>query len=318
MARVTVPSKKPTAAQKRAQAALEASSAVTAQARRGEDDDLVSAAEAAVSAPAEEPQAAVPHQAESAVHVPHQDDVVKASERDDASFEFVKPPQDLDALEQVGMARRGIAQANRALENGLGRLQRGYVTSAGEYLWWVTQGTRLKAAGFKSVAKFAEPLGLTTQDVYRLRRAVPVHRIIGDMIEGALNERTYRELYSTIVDEKGEIPVTADGEPNVSPERQQLLRDQFAEMKRMGKITSAGAVAARRVLMLGRDTEAIEPEPGADSGPGAADQLAKARRTNRILPLEVLRDAKEKDPEAVQQYVEDLKRAYEAAAEIVG
>jgi hypothetical protein len=318
MARVAVAAKpKKTAAEKRAESALAASRATSTNARRGEDDDaLTEAATAAASAPAVvEPE--VPHQAEPVVHVPSPDAVMKASEEGNP-FEFIKPSPDADILEAVGAARRGIARANRGLENGLGQLQLGYVKSAGEYLWWVTQGTRLKDAGFKSVAKFGEPLGLSTQDIYRLRRAVPVHRILHDMIDGALNERTIRELYSTIVDEKGEIPLTEDGEPDVSPERQKLLREQFAEMKRMGKITSAGAVAARRVLMLGRDTEVIEIEPGGEAGPSVVDQLSKARRTNRILPLEVLRDAKEKDPEAVKQYVEELRRAWEAAAEIAG
>jgi hypothetical protein len=312
--------KKPTARQRRIQqATASVTTSEVAPARRGEQEEP----EVELQQLEEAAAAVVPHQADvpatpsRSVLTPTADQVVTAGEEENP-FEFVKPSEDLDPLEQVGLARRGIARANRGLENGLGRLQKGYVTSAGEYLWWVTQGTRLKDAGFKSVARFGEALGLSTQDIYRLRRAVPIHRIIGDMIDGALNERTYRELYTTIVDEKGEIPVTEDGEPNVSPARQQLLREQFTEMKRLGKITSTGAVEARKLLMLGKDVDIIEIEPGSDQGPGAIDQLAKARRTNRILPLEVLREAKEKDPDAVQQYVEDLKRAYEAAAEIVG
>jgi hypothetical protein len=280
-------------------------------ARRGEDElDLTAAAEAAASAPAEEAP-------ESTVHIPHQDAIVKASEEGDP-FEFIKPSEELDPLEQIGMVRRGIARANRGLENGLGAMQKGYVGSAGEYLWWATQFDRLRDAGFKSIEKFAEPLGLAKQEIYRLRRAVPVYRVIGDMVREALNERTIRELYSTIVDEKGEIPVTDDGEPNISPERQKNLRDQFAEMQRMNRVNSGGAIAARRLLLLGEQTGPIEIEPGTEPGPGVVDQLAKARRTNRIVPLEVLREAKEKDPEAVQQYVDELKRAYEAAAEIAG
>jgi hypothetical protein len=293
-------------------------------ARRG-DDASAKTVETDLQELSEAAEAVVPHQAEEPgqetkkqVYEPGVDQVELNAEAKLSFFTFVKPPEDLDPLEQIGMARRGIARANRGLENGYGALQKGYVESAGEYLWWVTQFDRLKLAGFKSVEKFAEPLGLTKQDVYRLRRAVPVYRIIGDLVEEALNERTIRELFSTIVDEKGEIAVTADGEPDVDPERQKNLRDQFTEMKKMGRVNSGGAKAARRLLLLGEMTGPMEIEPGAEPGPGVVDVLAKARRTNRIVPLEVLRDAKEKDPEAVQQYVKDLKRAYEAAAEIVG
>jgi hypothetical protein len=325
MARLEAPAtkqaapKKMTAREKRvAQATRSVSATGVAPARRGEADDTLATA----SAPAEEPtqpaEAVVPRPAdEGEVHVPPSDAVVKASEENNP-FEFVKPPEDADPFEQIGMARRGIAQANRGLANGLGKLQRDYVASAGEYLWWATQGTRLKDAGFKSIEKFAEPLGLTKQDVYRLRRAVPVYRIIGDMVEEPLNERTIRELFSTIVDEKGEIGVTPDGEPDVSPERQKNLRDQFTEMKKMGRVNSGGAVAARRLLMLGEATDVITPEPGSSVTSKAVEQLAKARRTNRIIDLEVLREAKEEDPDEAKQYVEDLRRRYEAAAEIVG
>jgi hypothetical protein len=228
------------------------------------------------------------------------------------------PPEDADPLEKVGIVRRGIARANRGLANGLGRMQKDYVSSAGEYLWWATQGDRLKDAGIKSIEKFAAPLDLGKQDVYRLRRAVPVYRIIGDLVDEPLNERTIRELFSTIVDEKGEIPVTPDGEPDVSPERQKNLREQFTEMKRMGRVNSGGAVAARRLLLLGEATDVIEPEPSTSAPSKAVDQLAKARRTGRILDLETLREANKEDPDEAKRYVEDMRRKYEAAAEIVG
>lgn len=292
-----------------------AAAAGKAKARRSDEDEpqesateeLAKAAEAVVPRPAEEGE----------IHVPPADAVVKASEEDNP-FQFIKPPEDADPLEQMGMVRRGIARANRGLTNGLGKMQRDYVSSAGEYLWWATQGTRLKDAGFKSVEKFAAPLGLNKQDVYRLRRAVPVYRIIGDMVEEALNERTIRELFSTIVDEKGELPVTRDGEPDVAPERAKLLREQFTEMKRMGRVNSGGAIAARKLLMLGEATDVIEPEPGTSSSSKAVEQLAKARRTRRVVDLELLREAKAEDPEEAQRYVDDLRRMYEAAAEIVG
>ncbi|MFJ4902851.1 hypothetical protein [Streptomyces sp. NPDC088727] len=307
---------KKTAAQQRAERALAASQASSALARRGEGDDtLTEAATAAASAPSEVSEPAEPAKQEA--YIPHQDAIVKASE-EGSPFQFVKPSPGDDPLTQMGAARRGIARANRGLANGLGALQRDYVASAGEYLWWATQGSRLKDAGFKSIEKFAEPLDLTKQDVYRLRRAVPIYRIIGDMVGEALNERTIRELYKTIVDEKGDVAVTEDGEPDVSPERQKDLRAQFDEMKRMGRVNSGGAVAARRLLMLGEQTGPIETEPGGEQRPGAVDQVTKARRTNRILPLEVLREAKDMDPEAAQGYVNDLRRAWESAAEIVG
>jgi hypothetical protein len=295
-----------------AAAAAAAAGAGKPVARRGDGEpvqevqELAEAAEAVVIAPAE-----------PVVHVPAQSAVVKASEEENP-FLFIEPPEDATPLEQMGMVRRGIARANRGLENGLGSMQKGYVGSAGEYLWWATQGTRLKDAGFKSVEKFAAPLDLTKQDVYRLRRAVPVYRIIGDLVEEPLNERTIRELFSTIVDEKGEIPVTPDGQPDVSPDRQKNLRDQFAEMKKMGRVNSGGALAARRLLLLGESTDVIEPEIGAMPHINAREQLAKARRNGRILDLEVLREAKKEDPEGAQQYVDDLRRKYEAAAEIVG
>lgn len=298
--------KKETAAAKRTRVALEAQAAsADAPARRGEDDDITSGG--ALAAPAAP---------ESKALIPTQDSVVKASEEENP-FLYVKPSEDLNPLDQLGMVRRGIARANRGLANGLGAMQRGYVQSAGEYLWWATQGTRLKDAGFKSVEQFADPLDLNKQDVYRLRRAVPVYRIIGDLVDEALNERTIRELYSTIVDEKGEIPVTTDGEPDVSPERQKNLRDQFTEMKKMGRVNSGGAVAARKLLMLGEATAPIEAEPGGSKA-NAVDVLAKARRTRRVVDLELLREAKEQDPEAAKMYVDDLRRLYEAAAEIVG
>lgn len=307
---------KETPAEKRRRLAREAAVAGSGSpARRGEEDDptitsdveeLVAAAEAVVPRPAEEGE----------VHVPRPEAVLKASEEANP-FEFVRPPEDADPLEQVGMVRRGIARANRGLTNGLGSLQKGYVASAGEYLWWVTQGNRLKNAGFKSVEKFAEPLGLTKQDVYRLRRAVPVYRVIGDMVDEPLNERTIRELYTTLTDDKGDLPVTPDGDPAPAPERAALLREQFAEMKKMGRVNSGGAVAARKLLMLGQDLDVIEPESGTPST-RASEVLAKALRTRRVVDLEVLREAKEEDPDAAKQYVDDLRKAWEAAAEIVG
>lgn len=315
MGRVTIQAKaKKTAAQRRTEAALAAAQATDSPARRGEADEPE--VEQAVEVLADAAQSVVPHQAEAVVIAPTSDQVVTAAEADNP-FQFVKPPRDADPLEQMGMVRRGIARANRGLANGLGKMQRDYVASAGEYLWWATQGTRLKDAGFKSIEKFAEPLALTKQDVYRLRRAVPVYRIIGDLVEEPLNERTIRELYSTIVNEKGDVAVTQDGEPDVSPERQKNLRDQFTEMKKMGRVNSGGAVAARRLLMLGEATDVIEPELGSTTSK-ATDQLAKARRTGRILDLETLREANKEDPDEARRYVAEMRRKVEAAEEIVG
>ena len=308
---------KETAKERRIREAKEAAAAgASAPARRGEADEPEQGLEELEDAAA----AVVPHQAEEPrqIHTPDLDAIELSREAQTSFFTFTKPSANLDPLEQIGMVRRGIARANRGLENGLGQLQKGYVESAGEYLWWATQGSRLRDAGFKSVEKFAEPLGLSKQDVYRLRRAVPVYRIIGDMVEGPLNERTIRELFSTIVNEKGEVAVTPEGEPDVSPERQKNLRDQFTEMKKMGRVNSGGAVAARRLLMLGEATDVIEPELGASSSSKAVDQLAKARRMRRVVDLEVLREAKEEDPQGAKEYADELRRWSEAAAEIVG
>lgn len=302
MARVEIAvKKKPTAAEKRVAAAIAAAEATKdTPARRGESDD-----DELAPLPVEVPEEAA---VAPVVHVPPQSAVVKSSEEENP-FQYVEPPEDADPLEQIGMVRRGIARANRGLANGLGRMQRDYILSAGEYLWWATQGTRLRDAGFKSVEKFAEPLGLTKQDVYRLRRAVPVYRVIGDLVEEALNERTIRELYQTLTNERGDLEVTS--------ERQENLRQQFAEMKRMGRVNSGGAVAARKLLMLGEATDVIEAESGS-SKPGVLEQFTKARRTRRIVDLELLRDAKSEDPTAAREYVDELRRFYEAAAEIVG
>lgn len=282
-----------------------ASASGSVPARRGEDDD-VQAAPIPV-----QPVESVPHEAAPAAETAVEaviSTVIQPSEEADP-FRYVEPPADADPLEQIGLVRRGIARANRGLANGLGAMQKGYVQSAGEYLWWATQGDRLRRAGFRSVEAFAQPLGLTKQDVYRLRRAVPVMRAIGDMIEEALNERTIRELYKTLTNEKDDLDAT--------PERCQNLRAQFAEMKSMGRVNSGGAVAARRLLLLGGAADAIEGEPEEAQKPTAMELLNKSWCSQKVVDLEVLRKAKEEDPEAVRRYVSELRERYEAAAQLV-
>ncbi len=307
---------KETAAARRAREAREAATAAaqdSGPARRGEEDDDLDEERREKALPvldeAESP-AALPHQATGPEPQPAssvgQPAVTLGRER---AFAYTELPEDADPLEHVAHARRGIVNANQALTEGMGKLERNYVLSAGRYLWYATKDGRLKAAGFKSVEAFAEPLGLTRQDVYRLRRAVPVYLVIGDLVEEPLNERTIRELYQTLTNSNNELELTEAREAD--------LRSQFAEMKRSGRVNSAGAIAARKLLMLGDPSKLIESEPEGNSSPPPVEQFTKARKANRLVDLATLKAVREVDPDAVKQYVDQLKEQYEAAARLL-
>lgn len=269
-----------------------------APARRGEEDG-----------PTAEPASPtlVPVQSARAVE-PTADAVVLSSEG--RSLQYIPPPADADDRDRIAHHRRSIVLANTSLVAEMGRLERDYVLSAGRHLWEATQDNKvLKAAGYKGVDAFAESVGLSKQDVYRLRRAVPVYRVIGDMVETPLNERTVRELYGTLTDGKDYAP---------TPEREQHLRDQFAEMKRAGKVTASGAAWARDLLQLGAATPVIEIE-GVDE-PVSRESLRKlesALKARRIIDIDTLKEAKDADPDAVQRYVDQLRDSYEKAAALL-
>ncbi|MEU1824277.1 hypothetical protein ABZ502_17840 [Streptomyces abikoensis] len=332
MARVEIRgNKKESAAEKRAREAREAAAAAAqdaSPARRGEDDHDLDEPQDLGAASAEDPGGDTAEASGngaavgsvSPAEVPHQADAVETHRviavspeavvlTRDTGFEYTELPEDADPLEHVAHARRGIANANRALTKGMGKLGRDYVLSAGRYLWYATQKGRLKAAGFKSVESFAKPLGLERHDVYRLRKAVPVYEIVGDLVEEPLNERTIRELYKTLTNDKDELELTDARKAN--------LRAQFEEMKKSGRVSSAGAVAARKLLALGDPSEIIESEPGSIQKPPAVEQLNKARKTKRLVDLELLKEVQEEDPDAVKQYVSELKAQYEAAEKLL-
>lgn len=310
MGRVSVTAvRKSSAAEKRAAAAIEASEATKdAPARRGESDDDEPVIAPPVEAVVEAVAGPTKVDPAPAVYVPTQNAIVKASEEEGA-LTYVEPPEDADPLTQIGYARRGIVNANRALTEGLGRLEGSYVLSAGRYLHYATQKGRLRAAGFRSVEAFAASVELTRQDVYRLRKAVPVYEILHDLVTGPLNERTIRELYKTLTNDKEELDVT--------PERRENLRNQFREMLRTGRVSSGGAAAARRLLALGDATEIIESEPGTVEKPAAVEQLNKVRAARKLAPLELLREVQAEDPEAAKLYLSELRERYEEAASVI-
>lgn len=294
-------------AAKGAAAAKAAAAAGKPRARRGEEDEPETALE-------ELPESgtAFPHQAEPATRqaVVLQPSQVTLSGESTNALVYVAPPEDADARDQVAHHRRRIIVANRELTLGMGQLEKSYVLSAGVHFWEATSDNkRLKEAGYKSVDEFAATIDMTKQDVYRVRRAVPVYQVIGDMVEEPLNERTIRALYSTLTNEKKDYDPT--------PERQQNLRLQFDEMRRAGKVNSSGALWARNLLQLGPDAAPMEIEPENGEPPEALLKLAKARKAGRLVDLELLKEAKEQDQDAVEGYVNELRERYEAAAALL-
>lgn len=277
--------KKMTAAQKRIEAARRgATLSVDSPARRGEEDE-----------PRTEtvPQQAAPQD----VVEPGPLDVTTAKEAHENArrgFSYSKLPDDATDLEKIAHAQRGIVSANQALTTGMGKLERDYVLSAGRYLWDVTENHAYKAANHKTVESFAKSVGLTRQDVYRLRRAVPVYLDIEDLVEEPLNERTIRELA-------------------IARNQSGTCREVFIEMKRTGRISSGGAIAARKLLVAGELTEIIEVDREASPRTGDVEKLERARQSLKV-DVELLRKVKEQNPEAAREYVDELRQKYEEAA----
>ncbi|MFH8483101.1 hypothetical protein [Streptomyces sp. NPDC018055] len=301
MGRSEIP-KKETPSQRRTRLALEADAATGDQeARRGESDDVEKGTPASAGVP---PQASAP---EGVVRTSAE---VEADEAWDAGFRYAPPPGEADLLTRLAHAKNGIARANRSLTVGMGMLSSHYVLSAGRHLWDVIEDKSFKAANLKSVEAFAATVGLTKQDVYRLRRAVPVYAVLGNMIEEPLNERTVRELYKNLTDENKNVDWD-------NPKRQADCRAVFTEMKRRGQISSTGAIAARKLLALGEATELIEEDPAQRSNPAVSEQLEKARKQNRVLDAETVKALAEEDPGAVKEYVLHVRARYEALAALI-
>ncbi|MET7363281.1 hypothetical protein ABZS76_33255 [Streptomyces sp. NPDC005562] len=251
----------------------------------------------------------VPHPAEPAesetsgeagppadVVIPSEDQVVLSRE-EGATFSYTELPEDMDPLQQIAEAKRGIVRANNALTDGMGKLARDYVLSAGQWLWDVTNRKTYKAAGFKSVDSFAKSVSLERHDVYRLRKAVPVYRDIGDLVAEPLGIRVIEEIFKT---------KTTEGR-----------REQYRQMKRAGRISAAGAIAARKLLALGEATEIIQTDKSEDGKPAAVDRLNQALKARRIVDTELLAEVKRDNPSAAQSYLESLRESYEAALKIV-
>lgn len=276
-------------------------------ARRGEDNVPEKAPEEPATAAVEIAEAVVPRPAEpaEAVITPRPEHVVKAS---DEELTYIAPPEDADARECIAHHRRRIIAGNRGLTRGLGHLTRDWVLSAGEHFWAATADNKgLKTAGYKSVEEFASSVDMTRDDVYRVRRAVPVYRVIGHLVDEPLNERTIRVLYKSLTDGKKYDP---------TPEREQNLLQQFTEMKRAGKVTSAGAAWARKLLELGPAAQVSEPEVEAEPSAPVL-KVEKALKARRFIDLDLLKEAKEESPETVQRYVTELRERYEAAAALL-
>jgi hypothetical protein len=309
MPRVEVGGKKFSASEKRAQEAAAAAAAAAAEdspARRGEEDET-SPKEPSLPAQAREPEAEP-----AASHIAPTVNEVTLGTESESALVYTGPPAGADSWERISHAKRAIICANRALTKGMGKLERDYVLSAGRHLWEVTEDKEaLKAVGFKSVEKFAESVELTRQDVYRLRRAVPVYDVIGDLVEEPLNERTIRELCKTLTDDAGNLCWRDET-------RRENLRLQFREMKRSGRISSAGAIAASRLLAVGTAMEAAGPDgQQGTEAPPAVEQLKRAQKSRRLVDLDLLKEVQESDPGLAKGYVDDLRERYEAAARIV-
>ncbi|MFF7198190.1 hypothetical protein ACFZAM_31340 [Streptomyces sp. NPDC008079] len=292
---------KMTPAEKRKMLAREAAAATAdAPARRGEDDAIPTGVQ---------PKEALPRQASASPGPiePQLDDVTLG--RESHAFTYIAPPSDADIRDQIAHHRRRIVVGNTALSDAVGRLERDYILSVGRHVWEATSDNKaLKAAGYKSVEAFGETIGLSKQDVYRIRRALPVYEVIADMVEAPLNERTVRVLYGTLTDENNDFDPT--------PERQERLRTQFAQMKLAGKVNSSGAVWARKLLVLGPLADLMEPEPEVEQ-PDVVLKLKQAVKSRRLVELDLLQQVKEQNPEAARTYVDQLRERYEAAAALV-
>ncbi|WP_428957957.1 hypothetical protein [Streptomyces sp. cg35] len=315
---------KETPAEKRTRLSLAASQATDSTARRGEDDSIRESAvdrelaEMATSASVTAGEPArdagdFPHQAGSgepaaAAPVSPETASVTLGRELNAGLTYMDPPEGADVREQIAHHRRRIMAGNRGLTKGLGHLTRDWVLSAGEHFWAATTDNKaLKTAGYKSVDEFAGSVDMTRDDVYRVRRAVPVYRAIGDLVEEPLNERTVRALYASLTDGKKYAP---------TPQRVENIRQQFKEMKTAGKVTSAGAVWARKLLELGPAASIEDSETAAQRSP-AGDKIEKALKARRFVDLDLLKEAKQESPEIAQRYVKELREQYEAAAALL-
>lgn len=284
---------KETPAAKRAAAARAAAIATSdAPARRGEEDEppRLRVAEPIV----------VPQQASAATVVEPGVAVVTLGSEAVNPLRYEEIPPDVSDLEWIAFAQRKIITANRAVDRALGLVAKNYVLSAGRYLWEASKNGKYKAAGHKSIDGFAASLDMDRRDVYRLRDAYPVYAAIGDLVEEPLNERTIRELAIAV---------------RQSVESCRLV---FAEMKRSGRISSAGAIAARRLLAAGDPSEIIAHEPQSLEAPPAVDRLNKARKDGRLVDVAVLKEAHEADPKTAQMYVDELRAKYEEARSAIG
>ncbi|MEU6362272.1 hypothetical protein [Streptomyces albidoflavus] len=296
--------KKETPAQKRAREALEAARATQdAPARRGEDDEPQ-------DPPADEPPE-FPHQADSSgaeaarqeepskggIITPAAHQVWLGSENGDLVPAYTELPEDMDPLQQIATAKRGIARANQALTEGMGKLSRDYILSAGQWLWDVTERKTYKAAGHKSVEAFAQSVDLERHDVYRLRKAVPVYRDIHDLVEEPLSIRTIEEIFKV--------------------KSREGRREQFTQMKRDGRISAAGAIAARKLLALGPATEIIQGAKGESAQAKPVDRLQQAIKARRLVDVDLLAEVKQDDPDAAKSYVARLRESYEDALKVI-
>lgn len=281
MVRVAVTPKKPTAAEKRAQAALAASRATSAQARRGEEDDLAEAAAAAASAPAEEPQ--VPHQVaskplEGIVHRPEPDD----------PFQYVPAPDDASDLQHLAHAERQIRKIGEAAGNYFAAIETNYWTLTGRWFAEVQEKGSYKAGGHKSVDKFAKAIGIERHTYYRAIRHHVVYTALADRVTTPLAQLVVEQLYALGKDDHD------------------LLRAKYDELAAEGPVT-VSAVKNLRRLMDASAAAAQEPKAIGSRQPRPVDVRLKEARAAGKIDLGLLKELVTVDRQSAQEYVDDMK-----------
>ncbi|MEU9405618.1 hypothetical protein AB0E08_07925 [Streptomyces sp. NPDC048281] len=291
MSRVESPAKKTTPAPKKmtarekriAQATAGVTTGEVAPARRGEDDDLTAAAQAAASTPAETPP--VPRQTASEPL----EGVVHPREPEDP-FQYVPAPDDASDLVHLAHAERQIRKVGDAAGNGFAEIETNYWNLTGRWLAEVQEKGSYKAGGHKSVERFAHSIGLERHTYYRAIKHYVVYGALGGLVTAPLAQNVVDQLYTLGKDDRD------------------LLRTAFVDLTREGSVT-VSAVKNLRRLIAASEEAAKPPKAIATREPRpVTERLQEARGAGKI-DLGLIKElVAVGDRQSAQEYVDDMKK----------
>jgi hypothetical protein len=263
-------------------------------ARRGEEDidlkTLTEAAQADASAPAD---VELPHQASK----PLEGVLIAPAPQD--PFQYVPAPDDVNDLEHLAHAGREIKRLGEAAGTSLAETEKAYWILTGRWLAEVQERKSYKAGKFKNVDSFAQFNGMKRHDYYRAIKHHVVYTALGELVKGALAQRTVEQLY-----------ILGKDDP-------ELMREKYVELEKKGPVT-ATAVENLRRLLDASELAAKEPRLITTRAPRPIEaRLSEAQAAGRI-DLGLLRELVTTDKDSAVKYVEDMEARLAEAKALIG